>query len=172
MSGYTNIDVLARKTSSSAEIIISHQGLLHRGMKKKKINKIISGALELKTASCAVLFIPLLPPGSIQYLLSHPGQLTLASSSQAASRGDRSRSSWPQPDGRRRRTHPESALRPYQSLTAPWKDTAQRWVWADHKDSRKPLIGWSDTWLASLCLLLVSQITQQVMVSKFSQVCQ
>lgn len=55
------------------------------------------------------------------HLLNHPGQSALALGSQAASRGGRSRSSWPQPDGRQHRTHPGSALRLYQSLTAPFK---------------------------------------------------
>ncbi len=57
------------------------------------------------------------------YLLSHPGQSALASGSQAASQGGRSRSSWPQPGGRQRRTRPGSALRLCRSLTAPFKHT-------------------------------------------------
>lgn len=56
-----------------------------------------------------------------RYLLSHPGQSALASGSQAAFQGGRSRSSWPQPDGRQHRTHPKSVLHLYQSLIAPLK---------------------------------------------------
>lgn len=58
------------------------------------------------------------------HLLSHPGRSTLASGSQAASQEGRSRSFWPPPGGRRRRTRPGSARRPCQSPTAPFKHKA------------------------------------------------
>lgn len=78
---------------------------------RTEVRKLEEGATERKRVREAA------------YLLSHPGQSALASGSRAASQGGRSHSSWPRPGERQRRTHPGSALRLYQSLTAPFKHT-------------------------------------------------